>query len=749
MKKVLICFVSFAVIAMLGSCQLNDDQQKVIQSDQLSVLVVSQAVIVSAVASTTNGGNTPANSFDGNTGTRWESVHAVDPQWIYWDLGASQSLNQIVIDWNSSAASNYTIEGSADASSWNILATVVNTAKNDNNYITNAISGSYRYIRMNGTTRNGIYGYSIREVWISINVASSSSSSAPSSSSSSLVSSSSLSSAVSSSSSSMISSSTSSAPVSSAGSILLSQGKPATASSFQAGNDITNANDGSLTTRWTAGAATFPQWWSVDLQQSGCNLTSVIISWYASATRYYKYKIEVSADNSNWILAVDKTANTNMGDSTNNFSATGRYVKVTVTGTSAGWASAYEIKVYGTPGNPVSSASSAISSSSSSYSGVILPPVNSGMLITFQVTNITHGKWADNQIYITCQCRFNNQFCNLAPDGTLTPCVSGDNTSNHSYLASAYPTWQMPANVGSGRLYVSYGKPLCASFNGTPPNVGIAYPNPENGTDPNNNTYFDWIEFALGANDIWVNTTQVDILGFPMTVALYRGTGTSYTLNRIVGMTNSFDWIHTAWSNQMNSTWDTLCYPMRMMAPIHNPSVFSNYFDTYISDTWNYYTASNMIISSGGNTYVGCVLPGTNRLVFTNTKPTDTNKYYIDRPKTFDVIGGAGALARRSVENGTNSAGGTELGLEAQVCAAFHRGVVMDVTLWNSPSAYYQNSIHDNWSAFMHSISLPSMPGDVHPDNNRCYGFCYDDVNDCSSTCSCDTPRGIVLSLYW
>jgi hypothetical protein len=135
-------------------------------------------------------------------------------------------------------------------------------------------------------------------------------------------------------------------PTASPGGSLLSQGKPATASSFQAGNEVAKGNDGSLTTRWTASGATFPQWWKVDLGAS-YSLSTVGINWYLSASRSYKYKIEVSADNVTFTTVVDKTGNTATGDTSDSCSATGRYVRITITGASAGWASAYEFKVFG------------------------------------------------------------------------------------------------------------------------------------------------------------------------------------------------------------------------------------------------------------------------------------------------------------------------------------------------------------------------------------------------------------------
>src|SRR5258708_6025652 len=128
----------------------------------------------------------------------------------------------------------------------------------------------------------------------------------------------------------------------------LALGKPATASSVQAGNGVASANDGSLTTRWAASSAAYPQWWRVDLGASA-SLANVSINWYSTTTRAYKYKIDVSSDAATFTTVVDKTANTTLADTSDNFSASGRYVRVTVTGSTAAgaYASAHEIKVNG------------------------------------------------------------------------------------------------------------------------------------------------------------------------------------------------------------------------------------------------------------------------------------------------------------------------------------------------------------------------------------------------------------------
>ena len=127
----------------------------------------------------------------------------------------------------------------------------------------------------------------------------------------------------------------------------LALNQPATALSFEnATNAVARGNDGNGTTRWAASSAVFPQWWMVDLGAVK-SLSRVEIDWYSAASRSSKYKIEVSTDGANFSTVADKTANTTVGNTVDPFTASGRYVRVTITGTSAGFASAYEFRVYG------------------------------------------------------------------------------------------------------------------------------------------------------------------------------------------------------------------------------------------------------------------------------------------------------------------------------------------------------------------------------------------------------------------
>jgi hypothetical protein len=129
----------------------------------------------------------------------------------------------------------------------------------------------------------------------------------------------------------------------------LALGKTASADSSQAANPAASGNDGSTTTRWCANDGNLNHWWKVDLGASHA-LTGSEVMWEKSGV-VYKYKVEVSTDNTNWTMAIDKTNNTSTAQTqTDNFTATARYVRITVTGLSTNpvaWASFFEFRVFG------------------------------------------------------------------------------------------------------------------------------------------------------------------------------------------------------------------------------------------------------------------------------------------------------------------------------------------------------------------------------------------------------------------
>ncbi|MBO3739347.1 discoidin domain-containing protein [Actinoplanes flavus] len=113
-----------------------------------------------ATASSLESAAFPASAaVDGNTGTRWSSTFA-DPQWLQVDLGSTQSISQVVLNWEAAYASAFTIQTSDNGSTWTNISPVT---VGQNGSQTLNVTGSGRYVRMNGTTRATPYGYSLWE----------------------------------------------------------------------------------------------------------------------------------------------------------------------------------------------------------------------------------------------------------------------------------------------------------------------------------------------------------------------------------------------------------------------------------------------------------------------------------------------------------------------------------------------------------------------------------------------------------
>ncbi len=113
-----------------------------------------------ATASSLENASFPASAaVDGNTGTRWSSAFS-DPQWLEVDLGSSQSICQVTLDWEAAYATAFQIQTSADGSTW---TTIYSTTAGTGGTQTLAVTGTGRYIRMYGTARGTPYGYSLWE----------------------------------------------------------------------------------------------------------------------------------------------------------------------------------------------------------------------------------------------------------------------------------------------------------------------------------------------------------------------------------------------------------------------------------------------------------------------------------------------------------------------------------------------------------------------------------------------------------
>jgi beta-glucanase (GH16 family) len=239
----------------------------------------------------------PANATDGNSGTRWSSAFS-DPQWIRIDLGQTYAITRVILTWEAAYWLAYQVQTSPDGNAW---TTIFSTTTGDGGTDDLAVSGTGRYIRMNGTQRATPYGYSLWEFAVR--------------------------------------------GTPGGGATLLSAGHPAASSSNENSSfGPANAVDGNTGTRWSS-AFSDPQWIRVDLGASH-TISRVVLNWEAAYGR--AYQIQTSPDGNAW-TTIFSTTTGDGGTDDLAVSGTGRFVRMngTVRATQYGY-SLWEFQVFGT-----------------------------------------------------------------------------------------------------------------------------------------------------------------------------------------------------------------------------------------------------------------------------------------------------------------------------------------------------------------------------------------------------------------
>lgn len=102
----------------------------------------------------------PENATDGDPKTRWASAYR-DGEWIQADLGSSQTVQRVLLDWETASGRDYDIQVSDDATSWKTVASV--RGKPDGARVDELTFDpvTARYVRMQGIKRATGFGYSL------------------------------------------------------------------------------------------------------------------------------------------------------------------------------------------------------------------------------------------------------------------------------------------------------------------------------------------------------------------------------------------------------------------------------------------------------------------------------------------------------------------------------------------------------------------------------------------------------------
>jgi len=368
-------------------------------------LALGKTATASSVENTTFAASA---AVDGNTGTRWSSSFA-DPAWIAIDLGSAQTINRVVLRWEAAYGKDYQIQTSTNNSTWTTVYTRTGGTGGNEDFTFPAATA--RYVRMYGTARGTVYGYSLFEFEVygttSYNVTASAGTGGSISPSGTVAVSAGSSQTFTITPATGYSVSAVTVDGASAGAVTsytftnvqaahtisatfalipvntnLAKGKTATASSVENTTlPASAAVDGSTTTRW-ASSFVDPSWIAVDLGSS-MTFNRVVLRWEAAYSK--DYQIQTSTNNSTWTTVYTKTGGTGGTEDFTFNAATARYIRMYGTARGTAWGhSLYEFEVYNSVVTQYTITASAGTGGSISPSGAV--KVNQGASQTFAIT---------------------------------------------------------------------------------------------------------------------------------------------------------------------------------------------------------------------------------------------------------------------------------------------------------------------------------------------------------------------------
>ena len=341
------------------------------------------------------------------------------------------------------------------------------------------------------------------------------------------------------------------------------------------------------------------------------------------------------------------------------------------------------------------------------------------------LVNNTGGAWTNAQVYVTVIGidPATNNYAYVTPSGTIVDFTSADSTAsnhvtapngqaygNYSFTLAQSTLLKLPI-ITSARAYISLGAPLYVPVyaNSAGKITGYAGPNPQNGTDPNINTHFDWYELNYGTNGtvntVYVNTTQVDEFGLPLVLDVWASSG---AFHKQVGITESITQIDKEFAATVPSQFQpTTMSNLRILSPaklsLAAGATNGNYFDSTIATAWANFAKTPITITLSGRQFTGSASGTT--LTFTEVNPTNayagrtTETFVIHQPSTQDVLVCGGTMASGVSYVDPNSdpvhydENNVQLQLQNQICSATNRGILLTPTSnWTNVSAYYGTS---------------------------------------------------------
>ncbi len=323
-------------------------------------------------------------------------------------------------------------------------------------------------------------------------------------------------------------------------------------------------------------------------------------------------------------------------------------------------------------------------------------------------------------------------------DGTFHPWPAGGNPPVPAPDASipgpeAGQTKTIRVPKFSGRIYFSYGQKMVFRLT----TGGLVQPAVQNPTDPNRNILFNWSEYTLNNDGLWLNSTQVDMFSAPYTVGVRRADGSTVTAGRLRsgGYNGVFGALRSqpgGWANLIQTRPDgTVLRALSPLYGVETGALPASIMDDYVNRVWQKYSGSTLTVTPFADRpdirYHGRVSGGVMR--FTDSSGAVVTSFH--KPDASSVFG-----CHRLLDAPNDQVRGP---ISRTLCAGFHR-----TTLLANPdqpdsgaAGFYREPVTNHYSRIIHA----------HMADGKAYGFAFDDVGHHESLVHDGNPRQASFTL--
>ncbi|MBC2904300.1 glycoside hydrolase family 64 protein [Streptomyces cupreus] len=317
------------------------------------------------------------------------------------------------------------------------------------------------------------------------------------------------------------------------------------------------------------------------------------------------------------------------------------------------------------------------------------------------------------------------------PAGSVPPIPAPD-ASIPGPAAGQSRTISIPKLAG-GRIYFSYGQKLVFKL----ATGGLVQPAVQNPSDPNRNILFNWSEFTLNNDGLWINSTQVDMFSAPYAVGVQRADGSVTSTGHLKsgGYNGVFATLRAqpgGWGGLIQSRSDGTV--LRALSPgygLETGALPANVLDDYINRVWQKYATTTLTVTpfadQPGTKYYGRVSGGV--MNFTNSSGAVVTSF--QKPDAPSVFG-----CHRLLDAPNDRVRGP---ISRTLCAGFNRSTLL--TNPHQPDAtaanFYQDAVTNHYSRIIHERMA----------DGKAYGFAFDDVGHHESLVHDGNPRQAYVTL--